>query len=150
MHWITKEIKRLYDEYQTTNPYELADCLDYILLPYHFRKNIRGMLLVVDDITCIGYSTRLSRHVQGAVICHEIAHRLLHPGCNYFVIRENMPLFQKRLEYDANRFAVELLLTERWPRPGESVYEFAAKYEVPEHLVKALCPITKPPLPDED
>ncbi|MEW5954163.1 MAG: ImmA/IrrE family metallo-endopeptidase [Bacillota bacterium] len=149
MHWITREIKQLYDQYKTTDPFELVDYLDYILLPYAFRK-IRGMLLVKDNITCIGYNSSLPRCVQRAVVYHEIAHCLLHPGNNYFMILENRPLARGRLEYDANRFAVELLLSERRLRPGESVYEFAAKYEVPVHIVKALCPITKPLAPDED
>jgi hypothetical protein len=55
MDWISKEVSALMAKYRTSNPFELADYLGYILVPYAFKR-IRGMLLVVDGITCIGYS----------------------------------------------------------------------------------------------
>lgn len=43
-----------------------------------------------------------------------------------------------KFENEADRFVAELLLSERIPYPGETVYEFAARYEVPVELVKTL------------
>ena len=125
-------------KYSTTNPYELADCLGYTVVPYPFRK-IRGMLLVLKDNTCIiGYNTLLPRRRQQLVVYHEIAHRLLHPELNYITLLENTYFYPGKFERQAERFVAELLLAERKPQPGESVYEFAARYEVPVELVNEL------------
>lgn len=137
MHWISKEVRELQRKYSTTDPYELVDCLGYIVIPHPFRK-IRGMLLVLEGIACIGYSTLLPRRQQELVVCHEIAHRLLHPELNYFTLLENTCFYPGKFEHQADRFVAELLLAERKPRPEESVYEFAARYEVPVELVNIL------------
>ncbi len=139
MHWISREVKELQKKYNTTNPYELADCLGYTVVPYPFRK-IRGMLLVPEDDPCIiiGYSTLLPRRQQELVVYHEIAHRLLHPELNYFTLLKNTYFYPGKFESQADRFVAELLLAERKPRPGESVHEFAARYEVPVELVNTL------------
>lgn len=137
MHWISREVKELHIKYSTTDPYELADCLGYIVVPCPFRK-IRGMLLVLEGIACIGYSTLLPRRQRELVVYHEIAHRLLHPELNYFTLLENTYFYPGKFERQADRFVAELLLAEKKPQPGESVYEFAARYEVPVELVNTL------------
>ncbi|MTI80065.1 MAG: ImmA/IrrE family metallo-endopeptidase [Firmicutes bacterium] len=137
MNWITKEVKNLVRRYGTTDPLELADYLNYIVIPYPF-KNIRGMLLVIDGTTCIGVNSNFSRKMQGLVVLHEIGHRLLHPKMNYFMIIEDTLFPAGKFEYQANRFVAELVLGERKPHAGETIYEFAARYEVPVELVKTL------------
>lgn len=137
MNWITKEVRNLIKKYDTTDPFELADYLNYIVIPYPF-KSIRGMLLVVDGTTCIGVNSSLSRKLQGLVVLHEIGHRLLHPGMNYFMLIENTLFPAGKFEHQANRFVAELLLGERQPYAGETIYEFAARYEVPVEVVKTL------------
>lgn len=136
MGWISREVRALMSKYRTSNPFELAGYLDYELVPFQFSK-IRGMLLVIDDATYIGYSTRLPYRYQGLVVYHEIAHRLLHHG-NYFMLLENTYFHPGKFERQANRFVAELVLSERQPRPGETVYEFAARYDVPVELVQEI------------
>jgi Zn-dependent peptidase ImmA (M78 family) len=133
MDWISRQVKELMVKHKTTNPFELADYLNYELITFNFHR-IRGMLVVLNGATYIGYSTKLPRQLQGVVVCHEIAHRLLHQG-NYFMLLENTYFPPGKLERQANRFVAELLLSERRPLPGESIYEFAARYEVPVELV---------------
>lgn len=137
MHWISREVRELQRKYRTTDPFELADYLDYIVISYPFRK-IRGMLLVLEGTTCIGYSTIIPRRQQELVVYHEIAHRLLHPDLNYFTLLENTYFYPGKFERQADRFVAELVLSQRQPQPGESVYEFAARYEVPVEMVNAL------------
>jgi len=137
MNWIDAEVRNIIGLYETTNPFELANNLDYILMPFPFRR-IRGMLLVVDGITCIGYNTNLPRRLQELVVYHEIAHRLLHPELNYFMLLNNTYFHLGKFERQANRFVAELILSERQPRPGESLHEFAARYEVPMELILSM------------
>ncbi len=137
MHWIDKEVKYLMEKYQTTDPFELADCLNYKLLPYPFRR-IKGMLLVVQGVTIIGYSTSISRRQQGFVILHEIAHRRLHQGLNYFMVLENSLYPPGKFERQANRFVACLVLTERMPQPGETIYDFATRYGVPVDVLREI------------
>lgn len=136
MNWISREVRALMDKHCTSNPFDLAACLGYNLIPFDFYK-IRGMFLVIDDDTYIAYSTKLPRRLQGLVVYHEIAHRLLHSG-NYFMLLENTCFHQGRLERQANRFVAELVLSERRPLPGETIYEFADRYQVPVELVQEV------------
>lgn len=136
MNWISNEVKSITEKHETSNPFELADYLGYILLPYPFRR-IRGMLLAIEGITVIGYNTRLPRRLQGLVVYHEIAHRQLHKG-NYFMLLENTYFHPDKFEHQANRFVAELVLSERRPRSGETIYEFAARHEVPMELVREI------------
>lgn len=137
MDWISREVQKLMLKYHTSNPFELADYLDYCLIPYPFKK-IRGMLLVIHGTTCIGYNNLLPRRLQGLVVYHEIAHKLLHPFANYFMMMENTSFHMGRYERQADRFVAELVLSERRPYPGETIYEFAARHEVPVELVKEI------------
>ena len=137
MHWIDKEVKFLMEKYQTTDPFKLADCLNYTLLPYPFQR-IRGMLLVVQGVTIIGYSTSISRRHQGFVILHEIAHRRLHQGLNYFMVLENSLYPPGKFERQANRFVACLVPTERMPQSGETIYDFATRYGVPVDVLREI------------
>lgn len=136
MSWINREVKALMAKYGTSNPFELADHLGYELIPFGFR-NIKGLLIVLNEITYIGYSIRLPRRLQGLVIWHEIAHRLLHQG-NYFMLLENTCFLPGKFERQANRFVAELVLSERQPSPGETVYEFSNRHKVPMELVREI------------
>jgi len=136
MDWISRQVQELMVQYNTNNPFELADYLNYELIPFNFQR-LRGMLVVLNGVTYIGYSTKLPRRLQAVVVGHEIAHRLLHQG-NYFMLLENTYFPPGKLERQANRFTAELLLAERRPLPGESIYEFAARYEVPVELVQEI------------
>jgi len=136
MDWISRQVKELMVQYKTTNPFELADYLGYELVPFDFR-HIRGMLIVLNEATYIGYSTRLPRRLQRLVVGHEIAHRLLHRG-NYFMFLEDTCFNPGKFERQANKFVAELVLSERRPMPGETMYEFAARHEVPVEFVREI------------
>jgi len=137
MHWISREVRELISKHKTSDPFELADNMGYILIPYPFQR-IRGMLLVDEGTTYIGYSTNLTKRLQRIVVYHEIAHRLLHTGQNYFMLLKNTIFYPGKFENQANRFVAELILSECHPRPGESIYEFSARYRVPVELVEII------------
>ncbi|PHJ38059.1 hypothetical protein P378_12005 [Desulforamulus profundi] len=140
MHWIKREVRNLQEQYHTSDPFELADYLEYILVPFPFRK-IRGMLLVFEGTTFIGYNNTLPYREQKLVIYHEIAHRRLHPSLNYFMVLDNLrSICIGKYERQVDRFVAELLLSEKKPEPGESIYEFARRYDVPVKLVETLAP----------
>lgn len=67
MDWISREVRALMDKHCTTDPFKLADYLGYELIPFYFSR-IRGMILVIDNDTYIGYSTRLPRRLQSLVL----------------------------------------------------------------------------------
>lgn len=139
MNWINKEVKALMAKYNTTDPFELADYLEYELIPFDFSR-IRGLLLVLNGTTYIGYSTNLPRRLQGLVVYHEIAHRLLHNG-NYFMLLKNTYFRSGKFECQADQFVAKLMLSERRPRAGETVYEFVNRCQVPVELVQEVAAI---------
>lgn len=143
MHWIKREVRNLREHYHTSDPFELADYLEYIIIPFPFKK-IRGMLLVTDDTTFIGYNNALPYQEQKLVVYHEIAHRQLHPYLNYFMILDNIrSICIGKYEHQVDRFVAELLLCEQKPESGESIYEFARRKELPLKLIETLAPYWK-------
>ncbi len=107
---IKLHIKRLLKQHKTLNPYELADALGIIV----HRMNLgatRGFCYNTRRIKQVFLSDSLSDWTEKFVLAHEIGHLIMHP-------KHNAPFLQStffsmdRYEIEANRFAVELLITE--------------------------------------
>ena len=54
------------------------------------------------------------------------------------MVLENPLYTPGKLEHHANRFVAGLVLTERLPQPGESIYDFATRYELPVDVVREI------------
>lgn len=106
---IKKKIAYLKKKYCTSNPFELADAL--------------GILVIKEDLGSIeGYYNKQLRQKQIHINCnlsnkdmlftcaHELGHALLHPNSNTKFLCKNTLILVDKLEREANRFAIELLV----------------------------------------
>jgi Zn-dependent peptidase ImmA (M78 family) len=79
----------------------------------------------------IALNSRLNNYGQRLILAHELGHFALSPrGTGYFFISENT-LMESKFEYEANRFAIELLAGDEEPDDGESI---AIKNKIPQSL----------------
>lgn len=89
--------KQLISKYKTNNPQEIAQELGIIIL-FEPLGEINGY-----------YNTAFR---QKFTIAHELGHALLHSKANTPFLRDNTLFSINKLEIEANKFAVELLITD--------------------------------------
>lgn len=97
-------------KYGTRNPFDLADALNVLYQIgniscdgyYMFLKNHRYIFL----------NQNLSEHDMRLVMAHELGHAILHRKQNCYFIRNKTLLLNSKNEIEANKFAVELLISD--------------------------------------
>ena len=108
---IIKKANALVKRLNTRNPYEIADAIGIIVMPYPFTK-LKGAYKVIQRNRFIFLNSGLEEEMKRIVLWHEIGHDQLHrvyaansdglTEFNIFDIRKN------RMEYEANVFAAQL------------------------------------------
>lgn len=95
----------------TSNPYHIAD-----FLGLHINRcelgEIRGYYYKSYRIKHIVLNWNLSKEDELFVLSHEIGHAIMHPDANTPFLKENTYLSVKKLEIEANKFAMELLVSD--------------------------------------
>lgn len=61
---------------------------------------------------CIFLNENLDEHELYFVMAHELGHAVLHPKQNCYFFRNKTLLFDSLIELEANKFAIELLLSD--------------------------------------
>ncbi len=137
MDYIRQTVETLVDLYETRDPFELAKSQGIEVFHFPFSK-IKGMVIKVLDQTIIALNSELSYYEQRIILAHELGHHALSPAeTGYFFISENT-LMEPKIEYQANRFAVELLTGDKEPNVGESTEQFAARVGIPKEMMRYI------------
>lgn len=134
--------QRLIHRYHTRNPFELAERLN-ILVYFKPLGNIYGFYYSLKRTRCIYINSDSSRPMQIFTCAHEVGHDILHQGINTPFLAKHTLVSVDKIEREANRFAVELLLPDEALLHGVTIYQAAAAYNVPEeaaHLKKITSP----------
>lgn len=123
-------------KFDTRNPIELADCLD-IRINYCELGSIRGFFVLKNRIKQVFLNYNLSDYERRFVLSHEIGHSLLHPDQNTLFL-QNTFFSADRLEIEANRFAIELIMSdediqEHWEY---SIGEWSMFYGLPPEIIE--------------
>lgn len=124
------------NKYDTRNPFQLADCLN-IRINYCELGSIRGFFVLKNRIKQVFLNYNLPDHTQKFVLAHEIGHSILHPEQNTMFL-QNTFFSTNRLEIEANRFAIELLMSdddiqEHWEY---SIDEWSMFYGLPREIIE--------------
>lgn len=123
-------------KYDTRNPLELADCLG-IRINYCELGSIRGFFVFKNRIKQIFLNYNLPNYEKRFVLAHEIGHSLLHPEQNTMFL-QNTFFSTSKLEIEANRFAIELLMSdediqEHWEY---TLNEWSMFYGLPPEIIE--------------
>lgn len=103
--------KYLVKKYKTRNLFELAKILG-ILIIYEPLGQMKGYYNTAFRKKMIHINNGLTEYEQKFTAAHELGHAVLHPKSNTPFLR-NQTLFSiDKLEIEANRFAVELLISD--------------------------------------
>ncbi len=103
--------KQLINKYKTNNPQEIAQELGIIVL-FEELGDINGYYNTAFRQKLIHININLPKYKQQFTIAHELGHALLHPKANTPFLREKTLFSINKLEIEANKFAVDLLITD--------------------------------------
>lgn len=117
MQYIRQEVNHLTKKYDTQDPYVLCSALHIILRYAAMGKDpdcCKGFMYVKSRIISITLNSDLSEELQRVILAHEIGHAVLHSKEAGVYGFHDVHLFDQTasLEYEANFFAAELLLTD--------------------------------------
>ena len=133
--YIKKSVKQLIEEHETNNPYRLAQAMGIDVDEFPFRR-IKGLILEIAGMVTIVLNSNLPEWMKRVVLAHELGHRQLSPqGTGYFFLTE-YTLMESRVEYEANKFAVELLTWGENPEIDETLEKFAIRIGVPVEMIR--------------
>lgn len=104
-------VNKTVEKYHSRCPYELSKLLDITIVRCELGE-IRGYYCKIYRIKQIFLNCNLTRDKERFVLAHEIGHSILHPSANTPFLKENSFLSVDKLEIEANRFAIELLLSD--------------------------------------
>lgn len=127
---------KLRRKYKTQDPYQLADALD-IIVQYGDLGKVRGFYLYDSRIKLICLNNNLPEYIERFVLSHEIGHAVMHrQSCTPFL--QSTYLSVDRLEIEANKFAVELVMPdedimEHWEF---TIDEWAMFYGLPREIIE--------------
>lgn len=138
MTWIKDIVKEMTSKCNTTDPYELASLKKIHVIPWDLHLEIKGFYKYDKRNKFIFINSNLDERLQRFVCAHELGHSQLHPRVNTPFMRSNTLLSVNRIEIEANRFAVELLMPDEVIREHEdanlTINEIASIYCVPNEV----------------
>lgn len=111
MGYIKNTVDKIKLKYATESPYEIANALGIVVNRCDLGR-IHGYYYKAYRIKQIFLNENLNRHDEQFVLAHELGHSILHPNANTPFLRANTFLSVNKMEIEANKFAVELLISD--------------------------------------
>lgn len=108
---IKKLIDNLEKKYKTRNPYELAASTN-VLVIFENLGSINGYYNKQLRQKQIHINCNLPEHLQLLTCAHELGHSILHQSANTPFLKSFTYLPVDKMEIEANKFAIELLLSD--------------------------------------
>lgn len=111
---MSRDIKRIVAYYQrkygTKDPFKLAKTLNIEVQIGDIGSRC-GCYMYLKRSKCIWLNQNLEAHEMNFVMAHELGHAILHPRENCYFIKYKTFLLNSKSEIEANKFAVELLIS---------------------------------------
>lgn len=120
-------------KFGTRDPFELVEKMDLFLSYQALGSNINGLYFAEGGTKFIVLNSEMPRHIQRFTLCHELAHHILHANTNALLLS-----VQNRQEYEADKFAMHLLLPESELKeyPYRTIDDWAAILGLPRETVE--------------
>jgi Zn-dependent peptidase ImmA (M78 family) len=134
---INKIIQKLIRKFNTNDPFQLADLLGVLTILKPLGK-IKGCYKLIKKRKVIFINSMLDYFERRVVCAHELGHAIMHPTTNCKYLQNYTLLSVKKIEIEANRFCVFLLL------PDDALAEYdGLTYEEISKLTYIPAPIIK-------
>lgn len=138
--WIKKTVQDLIEKHQTNDSSIIASQMNIKIIEHDLHEDIYGFYRYVRRNKFIFINSNLDEQKKKFVRNHELGHVVLHPDVNTPFMRSNTYFSVDKIEYQANRFAIELeipdKLLQEYLLEQKTIYDIAALHQLPVELVK--------------
>lgn len=110
---IRRIVKRYERKFGTSDPFKIAENLHIELLIGDIGSR-EGCYMYLKKHKCIFLNDDLDALEMRLVMAHELGHAIMHPKENCYFIRNKTFLLNSKNEIEANKFAVELLISDEF------------------------------------
>lgn len=135
MALIRERVMRITKKYHSNCPFEIAKAKG-INVQFADLGETLGFYFCDSRIKFININVNLNEHDQRLVCAHELGHAVLHPKSNTPFMKKHTLLSIDKIEQEANRFAVELLIPDDDFYEYDSLQQIASIHNVPIELLK--------------
>lgn len=111
MNNIKEMVEKVKHKYRTNSPYEIA-ILSGTQIYRSELGQIHGFYYNAYRVKQIYLNCNLTKHEEKFVLSHELGHSFCHPNANTPFLKANTYLSVDKLELEANRFAMHLLISD--------------------------------------
>lgn len=137
--WLKEKVINLIKKYNSTNPFEIASCMNIHIIRWDLHEQINGYYKYDRRNRYIVINQKLSEELQKVVCAHELGHAILHTRVNTPFMTKNTFFSVSKIEREANRFAAELLIPDDSFKESNNIYDIASIHNVPVELVRLKC-----------
>lgn len=116
--WIKDIVKDLVKKHGTNNPYEIASAKKIYVFEHDMHEEILGFYKYIRKNKFIYINANLPKDEKLFTCAHELGHSEIHPKLNTPFLKRKTLFSVDRIENEANRFAVELLM------PDDSLIDY--------------------------
>ncbi|MCI1777150.1 ImmA/IrrE family metallo-endopeptidase [Paenibacillus lactis] len=127
-----KKARELILTHGTNSPLDIANERNIVVLFEDLGKQIWGYYSHTNRIPVIHINNRLSQELAIYTGAHELGHAVLHSGINTPFLRKNTLFSVDKIERQAHRLAVHLLIGHNSPEPYETKKQFLIRCGIPE------------------
>ncbi|MEC1177664.1 ImmA/IrrE family metallo-endopeptidase [Metasolibacillus meyeri] len=142
MSQIKTLVNQLVVKYGTNDPFELAYFMG-VLIIYEPLGSALGYYNKHFRVPMIHINEDLNKEAQFFVCAHELGHFVQHTDVNTSFLKKHTFLSTDKLEIEANTFAIELLLPDKYfyeqTNTNFTIYDAVESYGVPTELLALKC-----------
>lgn len=129
------DVDDLIKKFKTRDPFEIANNLSITIL-YEELGTIKGYFCTVARMKFIHINSNLKESCQRFTAAHELGHAILHQKANTPFLRKSTLLSVNKLEIEANKFAVDLLISNEEINECETIAQLSAHTGLNEKLIE--------------
>lgn len=136
-NYIVNQVKELVQQYNTRDPYEIAEEKDILVVHQPMVEERKGIFFQCGEGSAIIINSKLNHQAKIFATAHELLHATNHNDETAFVRKNNVHEKDKVLEIECNLFAVELLIDEVFLRDneGKTIKELSDLTGMPETMI---------------
>lgn len=123
---------------KTDDVFELVDYFNINVIETDLGSSTLGMYRYIKRNKFIFLNNDLEHYQKKFVLAHELGHAILHSDLNCFFLEKKTLYLKNKFEIEANKFAVELLVSDNDLKEleGYTIEQMSAILNIPSDLLK--------------
>jgi len=126
--------QKIIKKYDTNDPFKIAKTKNINVICTNLGPTTWGFRIREKRISVIYVNNQLKRHKRYYALAHELGHEFLHPHINTPFLRTNTLFSVSKVEKEAHRFGVHLLIGMKTAEYGETVEDFLFRCCIPREM----------------